>query len=508
MKNKDGVLGKILGKFKKSDIVNEFLDEDDNSYMTNKVLGKVNDSDIVKGTFIIPEGVTCIGENAFFDCTSLKKVVMHEGVEEIGWGAFNGCTSLQEIDLTKCTRISHYAFSNCKSLKKVTLSKNLISLADTAFNKCSDLELYIPTSLFCVDVYAEGKVDSNFGAKKVNIYDAYDVYCYMTTDGSGYAKVDIQARELMDKIVNVLKENNIRDNKCFEYDEHRQFIQKIYQNICKRSALYSIWSYDYREDFNKYINNYIKKYQFKLEPEIIGFDDENHITDKIELVPTPNSNANNQYHNVDNINIHVAEKEGGIEDYTPNNLTNENVSNENNRINLSNRKMPVINDIDDLDGYANKLGLSSEIVAKLKNMINIYLLKSNINDKKYFYDMSHTAFIREVLESMVQDRNYDYNTAVYHYMTNYIDTHKSKNESMILENTTINSNSNNRMANESIDRNIINENNELRRKVEELEKELLNYKQSQGNQSKVSLAKEPLVISDGENELNSNARRR
>ncbi len=45
----------------------------------------------------IPDSVTYIGENAFANCTSLKSIIIPEGVTEIRAGAFSECTSLSDI---------------------------------------------------------------------------------------------------------------------------------------------------------------------------------------------------------------------------------------------------------------------------------------------------------------------------------------------------------------------------------------------------------------------------
>ena len=42
----------------------------------------------------IPEGVTSIEYNAFYNCTSIKKIVIPEGVKEIGSWAFSNCSNL------------------------------------------------------------------------------------------------------------------------------------------------------------------------------------------------------------------------------------------------------------------------------------------------------------------------------------------------------------------------------------------------------------------------------
>jgi hypothetical protein len=45
----------------------------------------------------IPEGVTSIGDKAFYDCSGLTSVTIPEGVTSIGKGAFDRCRGLNRI---------------------------------------------------------------------------------------------------------------------------------------------------------------------------------------------------------------------------------------------------------------------------------------------------------------------------------------------------------------------------------------------------------------------------
>ncbi len=58
---------------------------------------KITNKDIVNGSYTIPEGVTEIGNRAFYECTSLIKVTIPNSVTKIGMCAFSGCTSLIKV---------------------------------------------------------------------------------------------------------------------------------------------------------------------------------------------------------------------------------------------------------------------------------------------------------------------------------------------------------------------------------------------------------------------------
>ena len=77
-----------------------------------QTLLKCLDKNIVEAT--IPNGVTIIGEYAFFECSSLQSIVIPDSVILIEWNAFDRCTALQSIVIPKSVlKIESHAFVIC-----------------------------------------------------------------------------------------------------------------------------------------------------------------------------------------------------------------------------------------------------------------------------------------------------------------------------------------------------------------------------------------------------------
>ena len=75
----------------------------------------------VNGSPEIPEGVTRIGECAFFGCLELEKIVIP----------------------TSVTRIDSGAFFHCHHLKSIDVSKSVTDIANGAFGFCTELEAFV-----------------------------------------------------------------------------------------------------------------------------------------------------------------------------------------------------------------------------------------------------------------------------------------------------------------------------------------------------------------------------
>ena len=93
-----------------------------------------------QGIIIFDGPVTSIGDDAFFDCTSLTSATIGNGVTSIGNYAFYGCTSLTSVTIPdNVTKIGGSAFQRCSSLTNITIPDSVTSIGYDAFRDCSSL---------------------------------------------------------------------------------------------------------------------------------------------------------------------------------------------------------------------------------------------------------------------------------------------------------------------------------------------------------------------------------
>lgn len=125
----------------------------------------------------IPDGVATIGAAAFGDCYKLPSVTIPKSVTSIGRGAFSGCDALADVSITDLAAwckidfgkedgnplsqaknlylndvlvealeipagielIPQYAFTNATCLKRVSIPRSLAGVAANAFGKCTNI---------------------------------------------------------------------------------------------------------------------------------------------------------------------------------------------------------------------------------------------------------------------------------------------------------------------------------------------------------------------------------
>ena len=102
----------------------------------------------IKST-VIPEGITKIGDYAFYYSNGLNAITLPNSLTRIGNYAFSTRTGLTEINIPDgVTSIGNYAFYGCTGLTSVTLGSNVTSIGAAAFRGCTGLtEIALPNSV-------------------------------------------------------------------------------------------------------------------------------------------------------------------------------------------------------------------------------------------------------------------------------------------------------------------------------------------------------------------------
>ena len=86
---------------------------------------------------VISNGVTSVGENAFFWCDKITSVTIPSSVESIGAGAFYSCKALTSVNIPDGVEsIGEDAFKYCDGLKEVTFPSSVKSIGEGAFSNC------------------------------------------------------------------------------------------------------------------------------------------------------------------------------------------------------------------------------------------------------------------------------------------------------------------------------------------------------------------------------------
>ncbi len=93
---------------------------------------------------IIPDGVTSIGDFAFFCHGHLTSITIPDSVTSIGIHTFSDCTSLTSITIpNSVTSIDKGAFYVCENLTSIIISDSITWIGDRAFDGCESLKSII-----------------------------------------------------------------------------------------------------------------------------------------------------------------------------------------------------------------------------------------------------------------------------------------------------------------------------------------------------------------------------
>ena len=93
-------------------------------------------------SLVVEEGVTTLGQSAFYGCTHLSRVSLPSTLTSIGEHAFDDCKAISSLVIPQgVTHIGGYAFEHCSGLQLLSLPESLTEVGTWAFpTTCAKLQ--------------------------------------------------------------------------------------------------------------------------------------------------------------------------------------------------------------------------------------------------------------------------------------------------------------------------------------------------------------------------------
>lgn len=119
-------------------------------------------------SYIVPDGVTNIGDSAFYNCENLKKVILGNDVVTVGDSAFSGCTQMNYVYIPEGVEtLNSGAFYACWNLDNVVLPNSLVTIGDRVFSNCSSLtNITVGTS---VEIIGDHFIEYCYGSDPLTV---------------------------------------------------------------------------------------------------------------------------------------------------------------------------------------------------------------------------------------------------------------------------------------------------------------------------------------------------
>ena len=144
---------------------------------------------------VIPSTVTSIGASAFAYCSALTSIGLPEGLLTIGNSAFEGCGALASIYIpTSISSVGDRAFAYCYSMTGVMMTSQNVTVGKEAFKNCKALgSLVLSTEItadkIASDAFAGAAMDINSATRSENPDATTTITVKYMLDG---AEVDVK----------------------------------------------------------------------------------------------------------------------------------------------------------------------------------------------------------------------------------------------------------------------------------------------------------------------------
>ncbi|MBR2944532.1 MAG: leucine-rich repeat protein, partial [Clostridia bacterium] len=139
-----------------------------------------------EGAVIIPEGVTSLGQEVFYNCDSVKYLSLPSTITYLGPSIMRDSTGLEFVDFNEnanAINLDNWGhFSGCSGLKAVSLPDGIETINNRFMVSCSNLKaVYLPANLKQMNTNGNGQGPFCFSGNMYFVQEPFEV-----RDANGY----------------------------------------------------------------------------------------------------------------------------------------------------------------------------------------------------------------------------------------------------------------------------------------------------------------------------------